>query len=122
MVSQGLNKTGDRERSIILTTGLTTGCAPPLAEDRCLRGMEWVGRRVFERGYWKNGEESSKEVKVLDAGEGEEATNSIIEDEDDEDRSPAFSGSSGGETRKRWTRIVRWALRRLLTALGGSKV
>jgi protein SMG6 len=122
MVSQGLNKTGDRERSIILTTGLTTSCAPPLAEDRCLRGMEWVGRRVFERGYWKNGEESSKEVKVLDAGEGEEATNSIIEDEDDEDRSPAFSGSSGGETRKRWTRIVRWALRRLLTALGGSKV
>jgi protein SMG6 len=75
-----------------------------------LRGMEWVGRRVFERGYWKSGEESSKEVEVLDAGEGEEVTDGIIEDEDDEEESPAFSGSSGGETGKRWTRIVRCAV------------
>jgi protein SMG6 len=40
MVAQGLNKTGDQERWIMLTTG----CVLPLAEDRCLRGMEWVGR------------------------------------------------------------------------------
>jgi protein SMG6 len=60
---QGLNKTGDRERLIMLMTGLTTGCAPPLAEDWCLCGME----------------ESSKEVEVLDAGEGEEVTDGIIE-------------------------------------------
>jgi protein SMG6 len=26
---------------------------PPLPEDWCIRGMEWVGRRVFERGFWK---------------------------------------------------------------------
>jgi hypothetical protein len=39
--------------------------------------------------------ESSKEVEVLDAGEGEEVTDGIIEDEDDEE-SPAFGGSSGG--------------------------
>ncbi|TIB05602.1 hypothetical protein E3P96_01090 [Wallemia ichthyophaga] len=25
----------------------------PLPEDWCLRGMEWVGRRVYERGFWK---------------------------------------------------------------------
>jgi protein SMG6 len=25
----------------------------PLPEDWCMRGMEWVGRRVFERGFWK---------------------------------------------------------------------
>jgi hypothetical protein len=106
MVAQGLNKTGDRERWIMLTTG----CAPPLAEDWCLRGMEWVGRRVFERGYWKSGEEKSKEVEVLDASEGEEVTDGIIEDEDDDDESPTSSGGSGGETGKRWTRIVRCAV------------
>lgn len=26
---------------------------PPLPEDWTVRGMEWVGRRVFERGFWK---------------------------------------------------------------------
>jgi hypothetical protein len=106
MVSQGLNKTGERERWLMLTTG----CAPPLAEDWCLRGMEWVGRRVFERGYWKSGDEKSKEVEVLDASEGEEVTDGIIEDEDDEDEGVASTGGSGGETVKRWTRIVRCAV------------
>ena len=43
-VSQGLNKPGESERWIMLTTG----CVPPLPEDWCLRGMEWVRRRVFE--------------------------------------------------------------------------
>ncbi|KZP02207.1 hypothetical protein FIBSPDRAFT_970286 [Athelia psychrophila] len=51
---------------------LTTDCALPLAEHLCLRGMEWVGHRVFERGYWKNGEEKSKEIEVLDASEDSE--------------------------------------------------
>ncbi len=26
---------------------------PPLPEDWTIRGEEWVGRRVFERGFWK---------------------------------------------------------------------
>ena len=26
---------------------------PPLPEDWAMRGMEWVGRRVYERGFWK---------------------------------------------------------------------
>jgi len=26
---------------------------PPLPEDWAVRGMEWVGRRVYERGFWK---------------------------------------------------------------------
>jgi rRNA-processing protein FCF1 len=26
----------------------------PLPEDWCLRGMAWVGRRVYERGFWKS--------------------------------------------------------------------
>lgn len=29
------------------------GHGSPLAEDWCLRGMAWVGRRVYERGFWK---------------------------------------------------------------------
>ena len=80
---------------------LTAGCAPPLAEDWCLCGMEWVGGRVFERGCSKSGDEKSKGVEVLDASEGEEVTDRIIEDEDDEDEGAASSGGSGGETVKR---------------------
>ena len=47
---------------------------------------------MFERGYWKSGEEKSKEVEVLDTTEGEEVTNGIIEDEDDEGVTPRGSG------------------------------
>ena len=32
----------------------------PLPEDWCIRGMEWVGRRVFERGFWKARSTSTK--------------------------------------------------------------
>jgi hypothetical protein len=71
--------------------------------------MEWVRRRVFERGYWNSGDEKSKEVEVLDASEGEEVMDGIIEDEDDEDEGAASTGGSGGETVIRWTRIVRCA-------------
>jgi len=80
MVSQGHNKPGERERWIVVTTG----CAPPVAEDWCLRGMVWIGRRVFERVP----EEKSKEVQVPDSSEGEEVTDGIIEDEDDEGVAP----------------------------------
>ena len=106
VVSQGLDKPGERERWIMLTTG----CVPPLSEDWCLRGMEWVGRRVFERGYWKGGEEKSKEVEVLDASEGEEVTDDIIEGENDDDEGTASRGGFGGETVTRRARIVRCAI------------
>ncbi|KAF8437718.1 hypothetical protein L210DRAFT_3647385 [Boletus edulis BED1] len=55
LASQGLHistPTGT-ERWVMLTSG----CAPPLPEDWCMRGMEWVGRKGFERGYWKSGED-----------------------------------------------------------------
>ena len=89
MVSQGLNQPGS-ERWIMLTSR----CAPPLDEDWCLCGMEWVGRRVFERGYWKSGEEKGKEVEILEASEPMEVTDGIIEDDDEDE------GSSGGESVK----------------------
>ena len=99
MLSQGLNKAGEGERWAMLTSG----CAPPLDEDWCLRGMEWVGRRVFERGYWKSGEEKGKEVEILEASEPVEVTDGIIEDDGDE-------GTRGGEAAKRWVRIIRCAV------------
>ena len=87
----------EKERLIMLTSS----CAPP-SEDWCLRGMEWVGRRVFERGYWKSGEKT-KGVEVLDASKGEKVTDGIIEDEDEDE---SASSGSGGETSERWARIV----------------
>ncbi|KAH7889781.1 hypothetical protein F5I97DRAFT_588082 [Phlebopus sp. FC_14] len=80
---------------------LTSGCMAPLPEDWCMRGMEWVGRKVFERGYWKSGEERRVEAEVLDVEEGEQLTDGIIEDED---------GDEEVEATKRWMRIVRCAV------------
>ena len=82
---------------------LTSRCTPPLDEDWCLRGMEWVGRRVFKRGYWKSGEEKGKEIEILKASESMEVTDGIIEDDKDE-------GSSGGESAKQWACTVRCAI------------
>ncbi|KAG6909451.1 hypothetical protein DXG01_000436 [Tephrocybe rancida] len=90
---------------------LTSGAAPPLPEDWCVRGMEWVGRSVFERGYWKSGEERKAEIEVLEeeGGEGEK-TDGHIED-DDEDESEGRRGSGGGDVvAKRWVRVVRSAV------------
>lgn len=44
---------------------LTSSTAPPLPEDWCLRGTEWVGRRVYERGFWQdNGGDDEKFARV----------------------------------------------------------
>ncbi|KAL5511564.1 hypothetical protein ACEPAH_4781 [Sanghuangporus vaninii] len=81
---------------------LTSGCSP-LPEDWCLRGMEWGGRRVFERGFWKGGEERHMEIEILDACEDKDSlTDGIIESEDEADREA--SGTSA-----RWIRIARAA-------------
>jgi len=86
---------------------LTSGCAPPLSEDWCMRGMEWVGRKVFERGYWKNGEDRRTEMEVLDLEECVQLTDGIIEDEDDDEDGKTERQSI---TTKRWTRLVRSAV------------
>jgi protein SMG6 len=57
------------ERWSSVTGMLTSGCALPLPEDWCLRGMEWVGRKVFETGFWKSGEEKKVEFEVLETAE-----------------------------------------------------
>ncbi|GLB35314.1 putative est1 DNA/RNA binding domain [Lyophyllum shimeji] len=92
---------------------LTSGCAPPLPEDWCLRGMEWVGRSVFERGYWKSGEERRAEIEVLEEREmADEVTDGQIEDDDEEETVAGRSvGNGGGDVvTKRWVRIARSAV------------
>jgi protein SMG6 len=94
----GKGSTKDGERWVMLTSG----CAPALPEDWCLRGMEWVGRKVFERGYWKSGEDRKAEIEVLEESEGGEVTDGRIENDDEEGE-----GSRGDVYKKRWVRIVR---------------
>ena len=102
MNSQGLSGEGAKKDSADRWAMLTSGSAPPLPEDWCLRGMEWVGRKVFERGYWKNGEERRAESEVLEETENGDMTDGQIEDDDDSDDS-----GSGDVVKKRWIRIVR---------------
>ncbi|KAG6829844.1 hypothetical protein H0H92_003287 [Tricholoma furcatifolium] len=89
---------------------LTSGTAPPLPEDWCIRGMEWVGRSVFERGYWKGGEEGRGEIEMLDEQEWMfEMMDGHIENDDDEDEKPASRGKHD-TVKRRWVRIVRSAV------------
>ncbi|KAJ7098134.1 hypothetical protein B0H15DRAFT_824243 [Mycena belliarum] len=111
MASQGLaTARSSREERWAM---LTTGCAPPLPEDWCIRGMEWVGRKVYQQGFWKTGEDKRAELEVLDDSEAVEIIDGHIEDDDDDDE----SGNGGskktpadGELTKRWVRIVRCAV------------
>ena len=77
------------------------GCTLLLAEDLCLCGMERVSCQVFERDYWRSGEEKSMEAKVLDPSESEELTGDIIKYEDDNDNHAPSHGDSGTESIKR---------------------
>lgn len=83
---------------------VTSGCAPPLPEDWCLRGMEWVGRKVFERGYWRSGLDRKLEQEVLDEAEQEDMTDGQIEDDSEDE------GGEQSTLGKRWVRIARSAV------------
>ncbi|KAJ6623408.1 hypothetical protein B0H10DRAFT_2009580 [Mycena sp. CBHHK59/15] len=104
MASQGLAevRTSREERWAMLTTS----CAP-LPEDWCLRGMEWVGRKVYQHGFWKTGEDRRAEIEVLDDSEAVEITDGHIEDDDDEGGDEGGGSAGDGELAKRWVRIVR---------------
>ena len=111
MISQGLmsepgksNSHRNAERWVMLTSA----CAPPLVEDWCLRGMEWVGRKVYERGFWKSGEERKAELEVLETAEGGQLTDGTIEDDDGEEHSQRSSSTS--DLIRRWVRISRCAV------------
>ncbi|TFK72533.1 hypothetical protein BDN72DRAFT_894698 [Pluteus cervinus] len=96
MVSQSLigHTSSKPERWMMLTTG----CAPPLPEDWCMRGMEWASRKVHERGFWKSGTDRRMELEVLDDFEVADQTDGRIEDDNSE---------PNATTPSRWVRIIR---------------
>ncbi len=114
MISQGLMSPPGRshsQRNAERWVMLTSGCSPPLPEDWCLRGMEWIRRKVYERGYWKGGDERQAELEVLDTVEGGELTDGTIEDDDGDDGpGKASSSSAGSDLVRRWVRIARCAV------------
>ncbi|KAF8119990.1 hypothetical protein EV363DRAFT_1377288 [Boletus edulis] len=71
-----------------------------------MRGMEWVGREVFERGFWKSGEDRHVEIEVLDTEEGDQLTDGIIQDEDADERGNELKNDAA----RRWIRITRTAV------------
>ncbi|KAJ7063093.1 hypothetical protein C8F01DRAFT_1209464 [Mycena amicta] len=102
MSSQGLlDGSSSREERWAM---ITTGCAPPLPEDWCLRGMEWVGRKVYQHGFWKSGEDKRAEIE-------DEITDGHIEDDNEEEEAGSKAKSAGdGDLARRWVRVVRCAV------------
>lgn len=45
-------------------TVLTSGVAPPLSEDCCMGGVQWVGCKLFEGGYRKLGDDRKAELEA----------------------------------------------------------
>lgn len=104
---------------------------PPLPEDWLIRGEEWVGRRVFERGFWKTkgsgrgsqglvqpriGERFSSEIDVLTADLDVDVDDQegVVDDVDGADLTdgPIAIGQ------RRWRRI-QWALGVLVKHVDG---
>ncbi|KAF5313943.1 hypothetical protein D9619_013126 [Psilocybe cf. subviscida] len=126
LISQGLMAAPGKPVPPALQPGtdcwpmITSGCPPLLPEDWCLRGMEWVGRKVYERGFWKLGKDRKPELEVLKASESTELTDGTIEDDDGDDScssSPGAGGASaeakvhaGSNFVHRWVRITRCAI------------
>jgi len=89
---------------------LTNGCDPS-PEDRCLRGMEWLGRRVYERGFWSRNDIGGEMDFILEKEQDlkHNADDGIIEDDSDDanqNKSPEKAGVA-----RRWTRVCRAAAR-----------
>ncbi|KAF7347165.1 PINc domain-containing protein [Mycena venus] len=93
MASQGLAEVRTNGEERWATLG--TGCVP-LPEDWCLRGMVWMGSKVYPRRFWKTGlENRSSEIAIL-------------EEEHDEGGEGADVGDD--ELERRWVRILRCAV------------
>ena len=94
---------------------------PPLPEDWAVRGMEWVGRRVYERGFWKGkgsgrglamlaqpriGEQFQNEMDVLlsNFDSAIEISEGFVEEADGTD----MTDGPVAVNQRRWKRVV-WA-------------
>ncbi|PWN37250.1 uncharacterized protein FA14DRAFT_159387 [Meira miltonrushii] len=105
--------------------------AIPLPEDWCLRGMAWVGRRVYERGFWKphkverlglrsslalfenelemidrctrctNGGDISDRESQSGTSHPEDHHNEEDDDDDDDDEDSEVHGAHGGDQSSR---------------------
>ncbi|ORX36586.1 hypothetical protein BD324DRAFT_580049 [Kockovaella imperatae] len=93
----------------------------PLPEDWALRGMEWVGRRVYERGFWKtksnsrnsggvaqphSGERFASEMDVLLANfdSSLDISQGVVEEAEDTDLTDGPTAVNA----RRWRRVA-WA-------------
>ena len=71
----------------------------PLPEDWCLRGMEWVGRRVYERGFWKS-RTGATSTGASYSGAPPPVTGSLLQSEMDvlSDHLSILNSAAGGTT------------------------
>lgn len=82
----------------------------PLPEDWCLRGMSWVSRRVYERGFWKPRAGSGSkvlyesEVDVLTRKEDPVDTESAGENLSQTDEDEEGPSAQGSLADSRWKR------------------
>ena len=107
MISQGLMSEPGKSNShwnVEWWVMLTSSCAPPLVKDWCLHGMEWVGHKVYEHGFWKSSEEHKVELKVLEPAEGGQLMDGMIKDNDSKEHMQ--KSSSTGDLIRRWVCIL----------------
>lgn len=101
----------DEERSV--SGRLLTSRSTPLSEDWALRGLGWGGKKIYERGFWKDAisEEENVEMEVLNRDETEdEIMDGIIEDEDGDDKKEKAQPGKQ-EMHARIVRVARAALK-----------
>jgi len=100
MISQGLMGEPGKPNSHHNIEGwviLTSSCPSSLVEDWCLRRMEWINHKVYEHGFWKSGKNLKAEIEVLEAAEGGQLTDGMIEDDGDECTHRSSAGSRNND-------------------------
>lgn len=68
--------------------------------------MEWVGRKVYECGFWKAGKERQVELEVLDTVKGGEVMDGMIEDNNGNNGPGKASSSAGSDLVRCWVCIT----------------
>jgi len=58
-----LSSVSPKDVSLVLPPPAKINAEAPLPEDWGLRGMTWVGRRVYERGFWKPRSDTSPDLQ-----------------------------------------------------------
>ena len=100
---------------------LSSGCFP-LAEDWCLRGLGWGGKKVYERGFWDKatrGEEKSLESEVLDKLPAADVRDGVIEDDAEDDEQQKYRAElRRAELSGRYIRVARAGLK-IAKVVGG---